>query len=83
MRSQYNQNHKTQNKKKGDAQDRFLKILWRKEVDLNFTNQLFYKKQILIMKIKVGFIILFIFYSLSDRLVKKWILENKFRKATN
>ena len=81
MQSQYNQNHKTQNKKKGDVQDRFLKILWRKEVDLKFNNQLFYKKQILIMKIKVGFIILFIFYSLSDGLVKKWVLKNKLKKV--
>ena len=33
------------------------------------------------MKIKVGFIILFIFYYLQDRLVKKWVLKNNLKKA--
>ena len=33
------------------------------------------------MKTQVGFIILFIVYSISDMVLKKWVLKNKLKKA--
>ena len=39
MTTQNNQSHKRQEKDKGDVLDRFLTVLWRKEVDVKFHNK--------------------------------------------
>ena len=82
MQKQNNKNLKNVEKKELDVLDRFLKILWRKEVEYKIN---IWKKHIwrrYLMKLRIGFlIILFIFHSLSVFGVKKRVLKNKFRRA--
>ena len=82
MQKQNNKNLKNVEKKELDVLDRFLKILWRKEVEykINILKKHIWRRYL--MKLRIGFlIILFIFHSLSVFGVKKRVLKNKFRRA--
>ena len=82
MQKQNNKNLKKVEKKELDVLDRFLRILWRKEVEYKIN---IWKKHIwrrYLMKVRIGLlIILFIFHSLSEFAFKKRVLKNKFRRA--
>ena len=69
-------------KKELDVLDRFLRILWRKEVQYKIN---IWQNHILrryLMKVRIGLLIIFfIFHSLSDFAFKKKVLNNKFRRA--
>ena len=82
MQKQNNKKLKKFDKKKLDILDRFLMILWKKEVEykINIWKKNFQKRYL--MKFRIAFlIILFIFHSLSDFAFKKRALKNKFRRA--
>ena len=82
MQKQNKKKIKSFDKKELDALDRFLRILWRKEVQYKIN---IWQKHILrryLMKVRIGLlIILLIFHSLSDFAFKKRVLKNKFRRA--
>ena len=82
MQKQNNKKLKKVDKKELEILDRFLRILWRKEVQYKIN---IWQKHILrryLMKLRIGFlIILFIFHSFSVFGVKKRVLKNKFRRA--
>ena len=82
MQKQNNKKLKKFDTKRLDTLDKFLRILWRKEVEykINIWYKHIWKKYL--MKVRIGFIILlFIFNSLSDVAVKKRVLKNKLRRA--
>ena len=82
MQKQNNKNLKNVEKKELDVLDRFLKILWRKEVEYKINIWCKHIWGRYLMKLRIGFlIILFIFHSLSVFGVKKRVLKNKFRRA--
>ena len=65
-----------------DVADRFLRILWRKEVEYKINIWYEHTQRIYLMKVRIGFLVLlFIFHSLSVFGVKKRVLKNKFRRA--
>ena len=71
-----------QNKKKLDVLERFLRIIWKKELEYKKISE----KSIIIrrhlMKVRIGLLfILFISHSLSNFAIKKRVLKNKFRRA--
>ena len=69
-------------KREFDILDRFLRILWRKEVEYKIN--IWYKQIWMryLMKFQIGLLIsLFIFKSLSDFAFKKRVLEKKFERA--
>ena len=73
---------KNADKKELDVLDKFLRILWRKEVEYKINIWLKHIWRRYLMKVRIGLlIILFIFHSLSDFVVKKRVLKNKFRRA--
>ena len=82
MQKQDKKKIKSFDKKELDVLDRFLRILWRKEVQYKIN---IWQKHILrryLMKVRIGLIIiLLIFHSLSDFVFKKRLLKNKFRRA--
>ena len=82
MQKQNNKKLKKVDKKELEILDRFLRILWKKEVEykINIWQNHFWRRYL--MKIRIAFLILlFIFHSLSDFVVKKRALKNKFRRA--
>ena len=82
MQKQNKKKIKSFDKKELDVLDRFLRILWRKEVEykINIWWKHIWSKNL--MKVRIGLlIILFIFHSLSDFAFKKRVLKNKFRRA--
>ena len=82
MQKQNNKKLKGVEKKELDVLDRFLRILWRKEVEykINIWWKHIWRRNL--MKVRIGLlIILFIFHSLSDFAFKKRLLKNKFRRA--
>ena len=82
MQKQNNKNLKKVDKKELDILDRFLRILWRKEVEykINIWSKHIWRKYL--MKVGIGFLsILLIFHSLFDVPFKKRELKNKFRRA--
>ena len=82
MQKQFNQKLKKVNNKKLDILDKFLRILWKKEVEYKINIWWVDIICIYLMKVQIGFlIILFIFHSISDIALKKRVLKNKFRRA--
>ena len=82
MQKQNNKKLKKFDKKELDILDRFLRILWRKEVayKINIWKKHFWKRYL--MKVRIGFLtILFIFHSFNDIALKKRVLKNKIRRA--
>ena len=82
MQKQNQKKIKSFDKKELDVLDRFLRILWRKEVEykINIWYKHIWKRYF--MKVRIGLIIiLFIAHSLSDFAFKKRVLKNKFRRA--
>ena len=82
MQKQNNKKLKNADKEELDVLDRFLRILWRKEVEYKINVWKIHILRKYLMKVGIGFlIILFIFHSLSDFVVKKRVLKNNFRRA--
>ena len=82
MQKQNKKKVKSFEKKELDVLDRFLRILWRKEVEYKINIWLKHIWRRYLMKVRIELlIILFIFHSLSDIAVKKRVLRNKFRGA--
>ena len=82
MQKQKKKKIKSLKKKELDVLDKFLRILWRKEVEYKIN--IWYKHiwRRYLMKVRIGLlIILFIFHSLSNFAFKKKVLKNKFRSA--
>jgi len=82
MQKQNNKKLKKVDKNKLDILDRFLRILWRKEVEYKINIWWKHIWRRYLMKVQIGFLsLLFIFYSLSDIALIKSVLKNKFRRA--
>ena len=82
MQKQNKKKIKSFDKKKLDILDRFLMIIWRKEVEykINIWWKHIWRKYL--MKVLIVFlVILLIFHSLSDFEVIKGVWKNKFRGA--
>ena len=82
MQKQNNKKLKKVDKNSFDILERFLRILWRKEVEykINIWKNHIWKNYL--MKVRIGIlIILFIFHTLSNIAFKKRVLKNKFRRS--
>ena len=82
MQKQHKKKIKSFDKNELDVLDRFLRILWRKEVEYKINIWWKHIWRRFLMKVRIGLLIIFfIFHSLSDFAFKKEYEKNKFRRA--